>query len=326
MFNEYGGTLHLEKIDLKNNPYLKYDCMKLSSGRLAIYMAVKDYNATILYLPLYICPSVKKYLLSNGIKVKEYNLDNNFMPLVETLNKDEMILWVNYFGCMFSEIKDKVIDKYKNQLILDNSQALFDVPIYEADNYFVYSCRKFFGIPDGAILVKKNIKKENEFLLTNNYDTSKWGYLLEASKHGSNYVYNKYLENEESFCNRYDKMSFITEQYLNAINWDKVKAIRKENFNILHNNLFSKNDLNIDFNTETPFMYPFYNTNENLRSKLLENNIFVPTIWKHVISSLYANENEKKWAKYIIPITIDQRYNSSDMLYITKFIKQVLKE
>lgn len=326
MYSEYGGTLHLERIGYRNNPYLKYDCLKLNSGRLAIYMAVKDYNAKTVYLPLYICPSVREYLISNGVKVKEYNLDYNFMPIMNNLNQNEMILWVNYFGCMFNEIKHHIIDKFKDQLILDNSQALFDMPVDGTENYYVYSCRKFIGVPDGAILVKHNIKKENESLLTNNYDTSRWGYLSKASDYGSNHVYGNYLENEERFYNSRDKMSHITEQYLNAVDWNRIKRIRKRNFNVLHDTLSVQNGLNIDFETDTPFMYPFYNHNNNLRSKLLENNIFVPTIWKHIISCTESNANEKDWAKHIIPIPIDQRYSSDDMIYIAKFIQNILRK
>ena len=64
------------------------------------------------------------------------------------------MFWTNYYGNATESKIKKIFKKYKN-LIIDNCHAFFSKPIKNA--YNCYSTRKFFGVPDGAYLIKNGI-------------------------------------------------------------------------------------------------------------------------------------------------------------------------
>ena len=82
------------------------------------------------------------------------------MPIINEKQKNEIcngmcaIVVVNFYGVFFP------INDYcwipTRSLIIDNTQAFYEPPRKGA--YNVYSCRKFFGVSDGAYLIKEGIQ------------------------------------------------------------------------------------------------------------------------------------------------------------------------
>ena len=69
-------------------------------------------------------------------------------------------------------------------------------------------------------------------------------------------------------------------------------------------------------------MYPLYLVNGvDIRRKLQEHKIFIPTLWPAVFEICNEDELEYDMAKNILPIPIDQRYSISDMEYIVAIIR-----
>ena len=69
-------------------------------------------------------------------------------------------------------------------------------------------------------------------------------------------------------------------------------------------------------------MYPLYLMNGvDIRKKLQEHKIFIPTLWPAVFEICNEDELEYDMAKNILPIPIDQRYSISDMKYIVGMIR-----
>ena len=69
-------------------------------------------------------------------------------------------------------------------------------------------------------------------------------------------------------------------------------------------------------------MYPLYINNGNeIKKKLQERKIYVPTLWPDVYKLCDKTETEYQMAENIIPIPVDQRYNVDDMKYIVNEIK-----
>lgn len=69
-------------------------------------------------------------------------------------------------------------------------------------------------------------------------------------------------------------------------------------------------------------MYPLYLMNGvDIRKKLQEHKIFIPTLWPAVFEICNEDELEYDMAKNILPIPIDQRYSISDMEYIVGMIR-----
>lgn len=315
---EYGGCLPLEKISVGNNPYMNIDKIELNCGRAGIYIAMLLYGADTLWIPYYICPTVSEYLYSRGIKVKYYNIDDNYLPLVSSLPINEMILWPEYYGCMFQKIKNIVVARYGEQLILDRTQALFLLPD-DTRPYYIYSIRKFLGVAEGGYLIKHGIQMDKLLVerFSNRYD---WSYLEECTRKGSDMVYQRYKINEERMKLKESYMEERTHDYLNKVDWENIKERRKQNFFFLHKQLESINKLKIDFETESPFMYPLYVENDTLRSYLIDREVYVPQWWKSVLGNREASQHEKELVRYLIPLPIDQRYVRSDMESIAKIV------
>jgi len=320
MLSEYGGCLPLEKIYKSNIPFRDLNKVEMNSGRSCILTALRMMGIETIYIPHYLCPTVYEFLNSSKIMVKEYHIDNNFLPIEVKLKSDEMILWTNYYGCMHDEILEVVLEKYNhNQLIIDNTQAFFEEPVL--DSWNVYSCRKFIGVPEGAYLVSNII---DDGIMEYEYSTCSWEYLEGASVFGSNHAYKKYNENEKQFVLP-KRMSVLVSEYLKSIDYELLQKKRNENFEILHRYLGNYNELDVDFSSKTSICYPFlYCNNMNLRKILLDNNIYTPIWWKKVAGSGLSNDFELYLSKNLIPIPMDQRYTPNDIKELSVFIRGLL--
>lgn len=320
MLAEYGGYLPLE-LAHGNEHYDQYsnDMLRLNSGRTALYCALVDAKVKKLYLPLYMCDSISQPVNSLKIDCEYYRIDHHFKPINVNLKENECILWANYFGTMTQITIGEIVGKYKN-LILDNTQAFFAEPI--EDVYNIYSCRKFFGVCDGAYLIKKGLK---ELQLEQDISYERAQYILKSIELGTNTAYCDHLNSEELLDGRYLKMSKLTQRILSSIDYPVIQQKRKDNFLELYNRLQDFNELDVNPKTDTPMIYPLLVTNQKLRQMLIENKIYVPTWWRHVVELTDSNDFENRLTKYLIPLPIDQRYDKHDMYYISNKISDFLE-
>ena len=320
---EYGGYLRLELND--NAHYWKHydnNSVKLNSGRAAIYCAVEMGKFERVFIPAYTCDTVAQFLISKNIGVVYYNITNTFDPIIHGFTKNDVLVWTNYYGILSNKNK-MILKKYKN-VIFDNTQAFFTKPL--VNSYTVYSFRKFFGVSDGALLI---YPKGNKCDLTLARDKSSETslFLLTTIENGTNNSYSDSLKNEE----RISKsdilgMSQLTDAILRNVNYNQVKKRRRDNFEYLDKRLCKINELS-DFikhhlPSDIPMIYPLLIKNENLRSILISEHVYVPQWWKYLINSNLSNDFEKYLSKYLIPVPIDQRYTFEDMEMISKIIEK----
>lgn len=317
---EYGGYLPLE-LTSKKEYYHGEDVLPLNCGRSAIYYALRDANPSKVYIPHYNCQSVIEAVKRSGVKFEFYFLNEDFEPIDIQLKKNEYILWVNYFGIFSNEKANKIIKQYKN-VIIDNTQAFYSKPNQEA--YNIYSCRKFFGVSDGAYLIKKNLKIKNLEQATS-YQTSMQ--LIKSIDLGTNEGYQEYLYAEDHIFNEAKRMSKFTQKILSSIEYESIKTIRNRNFLNIHEKLKKINQLSdkITITLQTPMIYPLLVKDKYLRKKLIENNIYVPQWWQYLIEQLEKNTFESYLSSYLFPLPIDQRYNEEDMNTIAGFILKECK-
>lgn len=318
---EFGGCLPLEPLSSKNDPFRNIPKLQLNSGRSAMLVATRICGAKKVYLPYYLCPTVKQFFLGRGYVVQEYNIDQRFLPVEIRLKKEEMLVWTNYYGCMPEEIINSAVNMYGEQLIIDNTQAFFCEPREKAWN--VYSCRKFVGVPEGAYLVHAGLDQKE---WTDNIDG--WKYLQTAALNSSNIAYGEYLKNDSRFDRGIQSMSYLTRQYLNAVDYRQVKNQREKNFEVLHSRLATYNELTeapILWNGGSALVYPFMKKgNEVIRKSLLQRRIYTPTWWKHMLMSKETTPTEKRFARTIIPLPIDQRYTEIEMEHLADIVIQEL--
>lgn len=315
---EIGGYFQFE--NLIKNEYYK-ELIPLNTGRNALIYILKAKNIKKVFIPKYICDSVINVLEREKFEFKFFDISQDFLPVFnKNLKQDECILIVNYFGQLSNKKIEELKEKYKN-IIIDNTQAFFQKPINNVDT--IYSCRKFFGVPDGAYVstdkklnveLEKDLSKERFKHLLGRYEG-------EASKY-----YSEFKINDKNFMGEPIKhMSKLTSNILGAINYSKIVEIRNENFKYLYRFLKKYNKLKLEV-PEVAFSYPLYLDNgQEIREKLIKYKIYIPTLWPNVLEENKKDALEYKYSKNILPIPCDQRYTVEDMKFIIENIKMCLK-
>ena len=182
-----GGYFSLELPYNENGEYHR-DAIRLNSGRYCLEYVLRVKKYAKVYLPYYMCDAVLQPINKLGLDYQFYHIDKYF-HIAEVLQpkKDEVVLYCNYFGLMDEYVKI-VADKYAPNIIIDNTQAFFSRPLPEIDTF--YTCRKFFGVADGAYLYTN---KEADFDIPQDYSSSRMLFLLNrldnADKRINNYSY-----------------------------------------------------------------------------------------------------------------------------------------
>ena len=313
---EIGGYHELESFE---NKEFYNNLLALNLARNALLYVIRARRFNVLYLPYYLCGSVLRMLRKEEIETRFYCVNSDFTPIIEKRMLDnECILIVNYFGQLKNDYLAECKEKYGN-IIVDNVQAFFQEPIDGIDT--IYSCRKYFGVPDGAYLATSaTYEKELEIdvswkrasYLFGRYETGNASMYYDAFK--ANGAIFKELEIK--------KMSRLTHNLLGVINYQKVKLIREQNFLFLHEKLGNINKLRLSIPLG-PYAYPILIDNGlNIKKQLAAQNIYVPTLWPDALAS--QDKIAREYSAEILPLPCDQRYDNYDMEEIVKQVEKCI--
>lgn len=308
---ERGGYFGLEQ--LVNREYYA-GLTALNTCRNALLYILRARRAKKLYIPRWLCASVSSMCAKNGFFYDFYQVNENFLPVLEKVpSDDEYVLIVNYFGQIGNEMVPEFKDRYKN-IIFDCSQAFFEKPPENTDT--LYSCRKFFGVPDGAYL-STNIRLDEE--LETDVSMDRMSHVLGRFEGRASDYYAKFRETEAAFeALPLRKMSLLTKNILGAVDYEKVRSRRNENFKWLHEKLGGRNALELK-EPDGAFAYPFYcRKGIEARKRLEKDNIYVPVLWPNVLAENSEKSREYDLASNILPLPCDQRYGEEDMEYIAE--------
>lgn len=312
---EFGGYLPIE-LNNNNEFYYGSNVTRYNSARSALISVIRNQGYKKIFIPVYMCESVRKALDANGIDYNYYNINIDLTPDIDVTSSDSAIMITNYFGLM--KYGSDLVDKYKN-VIFDNTQAFFAEPVENAFN--IYSCRKFFGVCDGAYLVGTSYDEPDR------YQPRHSGYLLDSITFSTNQGYRESLENEKQIENDGVKgMSVLSQKILINTDYGSVKKIRRENYSILEKNLSDINEYKGDYiyNNCVPMIYPLLIRDEDLRRKMVDHKIFVPQWWKYILDEDNANEIERDLSEFLLPLPIDQRYGGDDMCQLAATIRKLI--
>lgn len=295
---------------------------RLNTGRTAICHAFRVTDCKAIWIPYYQCDSVREALLANGIKIKYYHTDKDFNPIDLAPVDDEAVLLVNYYGVMSYE-RMAELAKLTKHAIIDNCQAFFCEPVDGAMN--VYSCRKFVGVPDGAYVIGNGAEQYIDgYQQSYSSDTS--AFLLMRIEYGCE---GKGYEARRLNEHRIDtegvmKMSKLTRTILDGTDYDAIKARRRDNFAIAHDLLGGINMINpLKYYDETtvPMVYPLVVEDDNLLPLLQKNKHFQGHWWSYICEEQPKESFEYWISRYVIPITIDQRYGRDEIERLAMIIK-----
>ena len=294
---------------------------RLNTGRAAIWHAFRTLKCDAVWLPRYQCDTVRDFLRRKNVPVKYYRIDDRFEPIDLTPRENEAVLLVNYYGVMSQERMSRLAAPYKN-VIIDNSQGFFSTPIARCMN--VYSCRKFVGVPDGAYVIGDHAEDlVREYPRGYSSDTSL--FLLQRIEYGcEGKAYASRGENEH----RIDvedamQMSKLTRTILDGTDYEFIRRRRRSNFACaaeLFAPLNKIDPLRYCHDDCVPMVYPLVIEDDSLLARLQAAKHFQGHWWSYLCSEMPEDSFEHWLSRYVIPITIDQRYGPADIERIFRIV------
>ncbi len=306
-----GGYFELE---LPAHKEYHLNAIALNSGRFCLEYILKCRKYAKVYIPYFTCSSAIEPIVKLGIPYEFYHIDREYHVVDDiTLSENEALMYTNYWGVQ-GEYCSLLAKKYGKHLILDYTQAFFARPIEGIDTF--YSCRKFFGVPDGGYLYTDTLAN---FEIEQDVSYSRLYSLIKRIDLSPEEGYEDFRRISESFHQmpiRY--MSKFTKRLMAAIDHQEVAEKRRNNYEILRKSLGGK-DLSDYY---VPMIFPYeVDDGQSLRQHLIKNKIYVAKYWPNVEEWAGKDALETWMANNILPLPIDQRYGIEDMKRIIKTIK-----
>jgi len=309
---EYGGYIELDTYRL---PMLHEGAIALNCGRNCLAYLIRARKIKKIMLPYFICDSVIDLCKKDNVEITFYHINERFEPTDISVDNDQWFYVVNFYGQLTKEYLTALKQRY-GRVIVDNAQAYFDMPLENTDT--LYTCRKYFGVADGAFLYTDALLDE-ELPLDESFE--RMHFLLGRFERTASEFYSEYSANNHQFASEpIKRMSKLTNNLLHGIDYEFVKQRRTENFKLYHGRLKGINQLELR-EAEGAFAYPLLIENgAEIRKKLQQQKIYVPTLWPNVVNDMAEDSLEHRFAKDILPLPVDQRYDSNDIQFIVNII------
>lgn len=287
---------------------------RFQSARSAFLALLRFGKPRRVWMPYYLCDSMYAPLREAGIPWQSYSLDEGFeIDRMPDLREGDWLYYVNYFGICDGKI-DALLQRYNPlQVVLDHCQAFYSQPRPCLAN--IYSPRKFFGVPDGGLLVtalpvEEPAQEDTESIARASYLLKRFADTPEAG-------YSDYQASEQSLENMEPRrMSRLTERLLSSVPLNEAMERRTANFEYLHQRLSKWNRCAIPETVNAPLCYPLLVKVPGLREHLIGQRIFVPKYWPDVKNSVEEGSAEHAFTNCLLPLPCDQRYGVEDMARI----------
>jgi len=202
---------------------------------------------------------------------------------------------------------EKLATKHRN-LVVDNAQSFYAKPNGVAS---FYSPRKFFGLPDGGLLI---CSKKLDQPIDKDVSHGRMSHLLKRHEYCASEGYDDFVNNDKELSRQpLLEMSSLTAALMSNINYESVRKTRCGNFKQLHESLANKNELKLPEKHVCPQVYPFLLGKPGIRKRFIDNNIYVAEYWSGVATVTAEGSYSNYLREYLLPLPIDQRYGVEDM-------------
>lgn len=302
-----GGYFSLEL--LQSESYHP-QAIALNTGRNCLEYIMRCRGYRKVYIPYYTCEVVLEPFRKLGVPYEYYHINEQLeIADILSLGSEEALLYTNYFG-----LKQKYVAclarQYGTQLIVDNTQAFYAKPIADVDTF--YTCRKFFGVPDGAYLYTD---VHADFELEKDVSYDRVSFLMKRLDLGAEAGYADFREQSKRMVGQpIKRMSNLTAQMMKGIDYWSVAQRRRENYKYLHQHLVETNQLLLELDEEAvPMVYPYLTKDEKVKQKLIDERIYVPTYWPNVLEWSKEQDLESLLVRNTCFLPIDQRYGIGEM-------------
>ena len=257
-------------------------------------------------------------------------IENSLKPLLEKAIETRVDLVVaDFIALKDQEIKEMhlhipkqptpvYIEKTGERLIVDNTQAFYAKPMAGIDTF--YTCRKFFGVPDGAYLYTEKMLDEE---LEQDISYDRMTFLNKRIDLGAEAAYGDFQTLSKSLVGQPIKlMSNLTQRLMLGIDYEKVAQQRRDNYLQLHAALSKSNTLSLPLEDDAvPMVYPYLAPVKGLRERLIENKVFVARYWPNVLDWTTKEDIEYLLAYQMLPLPVDQRYGEEYMQRMIELMK-----
>jgi len=320
----YSIASHFEDCVLDDN----FPSFDFNSGRNALLFALIMLKPVQVYFPYFTCSSIHNIL--SDIHFDLYHLDSNYLPIIDKLPSNSVLIINNYFGNMLPRIKEwlKKNSIPNNQVIIDNTHSLNFSAVNEQKFYQFFSPRKFLGVPDGGILhtPKLNFDWIDEYKklpVDSSLERIKWVFNPLENMRNSNYQeFLKYRETLQDMP--VSQMSKTTKFLLRTLDY---KRYLKRRSNV--------HRLSIEFVNSTGFwrQHSLYSTHLSIgipvvcarpleiQKQLAKSGVYVVNYWPGFFGDKLLNHHELDLLRTIIlPIDIYKLTENPNYHEIIKFI------
>lgn len=313
---EIGGYFELERFE---GVEYHEGALALNCARSCLAYLIEARGIRRLWTPWYLCGSVDAAARACGAEVLHFEVGRDFRPRYEEmeLGPDDYLYVVDYYGQLSREDLEEAREACGERLVVDEVMAFFRRPLEGVDT--IYSCRKFFGVSDGAYLyTTARLNRELEV----DESHGRMGFVLGRCERPSNDFYPESAANNKLFATEPIKwMSPITHNTLRAVDYDSVAARRRANFERLAGQLDQINELS-PVATDGAFMYPLLiEDGARVRKALQAQKLYVSMLWDHAAEHVGTSA---RFALDILPMPVDQRYTLDDMDYECRLLRRTL--
>jgi len=335
------------KTNLNLNYPKKKNYLYLDTGRSAIYIAllsiIRQGGKREAWVPRYCCKSVLLSFKKLGFQLHFYSLGNDLNSPCDlpTRLDGEIFFFIHYFGKTNQAILD-YLEKAKRQqhffVIEDCVQALLNTKVGTYD-YVVYSYRKFFPQPDGALLASDiNFDIDTLAPADEAFVSRRLIGKLVREEGDENLFLDLFARAEEMIdsciCPR--EMSCISHYLLDRTDFASIAQKRRENFlylmQLLKLKAFDFDLIHPLFDSlednEVPLglpivVNPFYR--DKLRDFLSIQQIYCPIHWLLTGEESLTWEAEVLLSRSLLTLPTDQRIDSSALAYLIDKISDFFK-
>jgi len=295
------------------------------SGRAALRALLESSPFGRVLVPAYTCDSVVRAVEDAGRKVALYPLDDGLSPRLDVaVAADTALLYINYFG-LCDHVVSRLASQLPSQLIVDDTQALLASPTSALGT--IYSPRKFAGLPDGGLLVANGLTvpvpaeeddgslQRMQPLLIRLAGSALEGYAAYVAA-------NRTLEDTRPL-----RMSRLTRRLLRSMDPQDMRRRRRANFARLAAAFDAVNTRRWALGTDcVPLCYPLVLRRDvrDVRRRLAELDIFVPTYWEDARPRLHDDTPEKAMLDHCLALPCDQRYDAGQMDHLIRYVSTIL--
>ena len=308
--NAIGGYFELE-LQPASAP-LYPQALKHQSARAAFLALLRHApNVKRVWMPHYICESMLAPVRASGKEICFYAL-NHLLAVSDQvkLATDDLLLYVNYFG-VCSVQADALLQRFDPaQVVMDFSQAFYAAPRNCLAT--IYSPRKFFGLPDGGLMVTALPIAPPKVQDSGSDD--RMCHLIKRLGDTPEAGYADFQHAEESLNDMEPlRMSMLTEKLLGSVDHETIRLKRNLNFQYIRRYLDSSNRMTLPDHVDGPLCYPFLPPQSISRNRFIQSRIYMATYWSEVINRVGDNTFEIEMVNQCLPIPCDQRYGESEL-------------